>query len=110
MENLTITEDIYLNNSCNPDNAERVLLHEFIHVVLFHFLDEAKLQSLFLKMMNIKIDLTDYLKKELISSNYDNPSKLIVPSENWFSSLFEDWDSQDWLYTVDPLMKNRWRK
>ena len=91
------TEDIYLYNDCNEDSAERVLLHESIHVILYHFLDKEK--------------LNDYAKEELISSKYDNPSKLLFPqSKYWFSSLLEDWDFQEWIFTVDYLMEIRWKK
>ena len=99
-----------MNNDCKENNAERVLLHESIHAILYHLLDKEKLQNLFLKLAGNKIDLSEYMKKELTSSMYDNPSKLLVPSEKWFSSLLEDWGSQDWIYTVDYLMKNRWIK
>ena len=121
LENHTMTEDIYLhNNDCNENNAECVLLQEFIHTILYHFLDEEKFQSLLPKLINDKIDLNDYMKKELISSKYDNPSKLydtwvfnpwvfIQSSENWFSSLLEDWNFQGW-NTVDYLMKIRWKE
>lgn len=111
LKNYTMTEDIYLRkNDCNEDNAELVLLHESIHTILYHFLDEEKFQSLLPKLINDKIDLSGYMKEELISTKYDNPSKLLVPSENWFSTLFEYWDSPDWIHTVNPLMKIRWKK
>jgi hypothetical protein len=94
LENRTINEDIYLCNDCNENNAERVVLQESIHVILYHFLDEGKFQSLLPKLINTKIDLNDYMKRELISSKLDNQSKFIPQSENWFSSLLEDWNSQ----------------
>jgi hypothetical protein len=111
LNNYTMTEDIYLHkNDCNEDNVERVLLHEFIHTILYHFLDEENFQSLLPKLINNN-DLDDYMKKELISSKYDNPTNLIAPlSKNWFSTLFEDWNSPDWIYTVNPLMESRWKK
>jgi hypothetical protein len=101
-----IEEYICLHNDCNEDEAERVLLHESIHAILYHFLDEEEFKKLICKLINEKtnVDLTDYMKRELISSKYDNPSKLIVPSEHWFSSLFEYWDSPYWGF-VDSLMK-----
>lgn len=103
LENHTIKEDIYLYNDCNEDTSELVLLHESIHAILYHFLDEEKFRSLLPKLIKDKIDLNDYLKKELTSSKYDNSSELVVPSENWFSSLLEDWNSQNWVFTVNLL-------
>jgi hypothetical protein len=93
-----VNGNIYLHNDCNENNAERVLLHESIHSILYHFLDEEK--------------LNDYTKEEeLISSQYDNPSKLVFPqSKYWFSSLLENWYFQEWIFTVDYLMKIKWKK
>lgn len=110
LENRTIKADIYLYNDCNEDKAESVLLQESIHAILYYFLDEEKFQSLLPKLINDKIDLNDYMKKELISSKYDNPSKFIPQSENWFSSLLENWNSEVWIYTVDYLMEIKWKK
>ena len=101
----TILEEIYLNNDCNENTVEHVLLHEFIHVILFNFLDKERLDSLLPKLINDGINLSEYMKRELISSKYDCQSKLIAPSENYFSSLLEDWNSEEWLYSVDYLMK-----
>jgi hypothetical protein len=109
VENCTIKEDIYLHNDCNENTAEGVLLHESIHAILYHFSDEEKFRSLLPKLINGKVDLNHYLKEELISSKYDNPSELCVPSKNWFSSLLEDWNSENW-FSVDQIMKIKWKK
>ena len=121
LENHIMTEDIYLHkNDCNENNAELVLLHESIHTILYHFLDHEKFQRELPKLINDKVDLSDYMTRELISSKYDNPSKLhddyiispffVQSSKNWFSTLFENWNSPDWLYTVNLLMEIRRKK
>lgn len=105
-----IMEDIYLHNDCNEYNAERVLLHESIHATLYHFLDEKKFRNSLPKLINDNIDLNEYMKKEFVSEKYDNPSKFVAQSENWFSSLLENWNSQEWIFTVNLLMKIRWKE
>jgi hypothetical protein len=114
IENCTIKEDIYLYEDCDENKAELVILHESIHAILYHLLDEEKLRNLLSKLISDKVDLSeidisDYLKEELISSKYDNKSQLCVPSENWFSSLLEDWNSENW-FAVNELMKIRSKK
>jgi hypothetical protein len=49
-----MTEDIYLykNNFCNEDTIEDALIHESIHTILYHFLDEEKFQNMLPKLIN----------------------------------------------------------
>jgi hypothetical protein len=109
LENCSIKEDIYLHNDCGENTAECVLLHESIHAILYHFLDEEKFRRLLPQLIEDKVDLNRYLKEELISSKYDNQSKLCFPCENWFSSLQENWNSENW-FCVNDLMKIKWKK
>ena len=84
-----IKEAIYLYpNDCEEYTPERVILHESIHALLYHFFDEQKFRSLLPQLINGEIDFNDEYKK-LVSTKYD-------AWENWFSSLVEDWDSQHW--------------
>lgn len=88
LENGTIQEDIYLYNDCDENHAERVLLHESIHAVLYHLLDKEPFTRLMNEGKITKITVNNYLN-EFVSTKYDAWG-------NWFSRLLEEWNFKDW--------------
>ena len=85
---LHIEESIYLSNDCDENNVEDVLIHEFIHEILYHLLDGPDFLNLLPELVKKGININEYLKKS-ISSNYDSRG-------NYFSTLFENWNSPAW--------------
>lgn len=88
LEDGTIQEDIYLYSDCDENHAERVLLHESIHAILYHLLDEEQFTKLMNKGKIAKINVNNYLN-EFVSTKYD-------AWDNWFSTLLEEWNFEDW--------------